>query len=294
MINEDITVTSIWNVNKYTITYEVNGGSINNKTKEVAYDSKYGTLEIPSKKGYSFKGWYKDNGFIDIVDEDTIVSDDKDHTLYAKWEINSYKLTINDGINTNEYTLKYNDEKEIVIPERKGYIFVKWNITGTDSTINNNIFKMGTEDSTLVAEWKLVIPEIKNYKIKDKYITVIKINTNVSDIDLGLDSIYTIKITNKNNEVKTKGLISTGDIVSTYLDDNLVISYVAVVKGDVTGTGNSSVSDVAKLYQYLKGKIDMEEHYVLAGNVVDTDNEIKIGDVAKLYQFIKGKLNSLE
>ena len=293
MINEDITVTSIWNVNKYTITYEVNGGSIDNKTKEVTYDSKYGTLEIPSNKGYSFKGWYKDNGFIDIVDEDTIVSDDKDHTLYAKWEINSYKLTINDGINTNEYTLKYNDEKEIVIPERKGYSFVKWNITGTDSTINNNIFKMGTEDSTLVAEWKLVIPEIKNYKIKDKYITGIKINTNVSDIDLGLDSIYTIKITNKNNEVKTKGLISTGDIVSIYLDDNLVISYVAVVKGDVTGTGNSSVSDVAKLYQYLKGKIDMEGHYVLAGNVVDTDNEIKIGDVAKLYQFIKGKISSL-
>ena len=295
MINEDITVTSIWNVNKYTITYEVNGGNINSKTKEVTYDSKYGTLEIPSKKGYSFKGWYKENGFINVVDEDTIVSDDRDHTLYAKWEINSYKLTINDGVNTNEYTLKYNDEKEIVIPERKGYSFVKWNITGTDSTINNNIFKMGTEDSTLVAEWKLVIPEIKNYKIKDKYITGIKINTNVSDIDLGLDSIYTIiKITNKNNEVKTKGLICTGDIVSIYLDDNLVISYVAVVKGDVTGTGNSSVSDVAKLYQYLKGKIDMEEHYVLAGNVVDTDNEIKIGDVAKLYQFIKGKISSLE
>ena len=294
MINEDITVTSIWNVNKYTITYEVNGGSINNKTKEVTYDSKYGTLEIPSKKGYSFKGWYKDNGFIDIVDEDTIVSDDKDHTLYAKWEINSYKLTINDGINTNEYTLKYNDEKEIVIPERKGYSFVKWNITGTDSTINNNVFKMGTEDSTLVAEWKLVIPEIKNYKIKDKYITGIKINTNVSNIDLGLDSIYTIKITNKNNEVKTKGLVSTGDIVSIYLDDNLVISYVAVVKGDVTGTGNSSVSDVAKLYQYLKGKINMEDYFIEAGNVVNTDNEIRINDVAKLYQFIKGKLNSLE
>ena len=294
MINENITVTSIWNVNKYTITYEVNGGSVNNKTKEVTYDSKYGTLEIPSKKGYSFKGWYKDNGFINIVDEDTIVSDDKNHTLYAKWEINSYKLTINDGINTNEYTLKYNDEKEIVIPERKGYSFVKWNITGTDSTINNNIFKMGTEDSALVAEWKLVIPEIKNYKIRDKYIIGIKINTNVSDIDLGLDSIYTIKITNKNNEVKTKGLVCTGDIVSIYLDDNLVISYVAVVKGDVTGTGNSSVSDVAKLYQYLKGKIDMEEHFVLAGNVVDTDNEIKIGDVAKLYQFIKGKISGLE
>ena len=294
MINEDITVTSIWNVNKYTIAYEVNGGSINNKTKEVTYDSKYGILEIPSKKGYSFKGWYKDNGFIDIVDEDTIVSDDKDHTLYAKWEINSYKLTINDGINTNEYTLKYNDEKEIVIPERKGYSFVKWNITGTDSTINNNIFKMGTEDSTLVAEWKLVIPEIKNYKIKDKYITGIKLNTKLDSFDLGLDNVYSVKIYDRKNNIKTSGLIATGDKVNIYLDDSLIVSYTSIVKGDVTGTGTSSVSDVAKLYQYLKKKVTMEDYFIEAGNVVDTDNEIKVGDIAKLYQFIKGKVISLE
>ena len=291
MINEDITVTSIWNVNKYTITYEVNGGSINNKTKEVTYDSKYGVLDIPSKKGYTFKGWYKENDFISMVDEDTIVSDDKDHTLYAKWEINSYKLTIDTGINTNEYTLKYNEEKEIVIPERKGYSFIKWNITGTDSSINNNIFKMGTENSTLVAEWKLIIPEIKNYKVKDKYITGVKLNTNINDFDLGLDSIYNVKITDK---LLDNGLIGTGNKVNIYLDDDLVVSYIAVVKGDTTGDGKVSVGDVAKLYQYLKKKITMEDHFVIAGNVVDVDNEIKVGDVAKLYQFVKGKISSLE
>ena len=291
MINEDITVTSIWNVNKYTITYEVNGGSINNKTKEVTYDSKYGTLDIPSKKGYTFKGWYKENDFISMVDEDTIVSEDKDHTLYAKWEINSYKLTIDAGINTNEYTLKYNEEKEIVIPERKGYSFVKWNITGTDSSINNNIFKMGTEDSALVAEWKLIIPEIKNYKVKDKYITDVKLNTSISDFDLGLDSIYSARITNK---LLDNGLIGTGNKVNIYLDDELVANYTIVVKGDTTGDGKVSVGDVAKLYQYLKKKITMEEHFATAGNVVDVDDEIKVGDVAKLYQFVKGKISSLE
>ena len=291
MINEDITVTSIWNVNKYIITYEVNGGSINNKTKEVIYDSKYGTLDVPGKKGYTFKGWYKENGFISMVDENTIVSEDKDHILYAKWEINSYKLTIDAGINTNEYTLKYNEEKEIVIPERKGYSFVKWNITGTDSSINNNIFKMGTEDSALVAEWKLIIPEIKNYKVKDKYITDVKLNTSINDFDLGLDNIYNVKITNK---LLDNGLIGTGNKVNIYLDNDLVVSYIAVVKGDTTGDGKVSVGDVAKLYQYLKKKITMEEHFATAGNVVDVDDEIKVGDVAKLYQFVKGKISSLE
>lgn len=291
MINEDITVTSIWNVNKYTITYEVNGGSINNKTKEVTYDSKYGTLDIPSKKGYTFKGWYKENDFISMVDENTIVSEDKDYTLYAKWEINSYKLTIDTGINTNEYTLKYNEEKEIVIPERKGYSFVKWNITGTDSSINNNIFKMGTEDSALVAEWKLIIPEIKNYKVKDKYIIDVKLNTSINDFDLGLDSIYSARITNK---LLDNGLIGTGNKVNIYLDDELVANYTIVVKGDTTGDGKVSVGDVAKLYQYLKKKITMEEHFATAANVVDVDDEIKVGDVAKLYQFVKGKISSLE
>ena len=291
MINEDITVTSIWNVNKYIITYEVNGGSINNKTKEVIYDSKYGTLDVPGKKGYTFKGWYKENGFISMVDENTIVSEDKDYTLYAKWEINSYKLTIDTGINTNEYTLKYNEEKEIVIPERKGYSFVKWNITGTDSSINNNIFKMGIEDSTLVAEWKLVIPEIKNYKVKDKYITDVKLNTSINDFDLGLDNIYNVKIIDK---LLDNGLIGTGNKVNIYLDNDLVVSYIAVVKGDTTGDGKVSVGDVAKLYQYLKKKITMEEHFATAGNVVDVDDEIKVGDVAKLYQYVKGKISSLE
>ena len=31
----------------------------------------------------------------------------------------------------------------------------------------------------------------------------------------------------------------------------------------------------------------MEDYFVLAGNVINTDDEIKVGDVAKLYQFVK-------
>ena len=32
---------------------------------------------------------------------------------------------------------------------------------------------------------------------------------------------------------------------------------------------------------------------VFGGNVVDSDSTIKVNDVAKLYQFIKGKINNL-
>ena len=37
----------------------------------------------------------------------------------------------------------------------------------------------------------------------------------------------------------------------------------------------------------------MEEYFVKSGNVVSSDIEIRINDVAKLYQFIKGKINNL-
>ena len=51
---------------------------------------------------------------------------------------------------------------------------------------------------------------------------------------------------------------------------------------------------VEKSYQYLKKKIEMDDSYKEAGDVVGTDSQIKINDVAKLYQFIKGKINNLE
>ena len=133
--------------------------------------------------------------------------------------------------------------------------------------------------------------QIKNYKVKDKYITDVKLNTSINDFDLGLDNIYNVKIIDK---LLDNGLIGTGNKVNIYLDNDLVVSYIAVVKGDTTGDGKVSVGDVAKLYQYLKKKITMEEHFVTAGNVVDVDNEIKVGDVAKLYQYVKGKISSLE
>ena len=93
--------------------------------------------------------------------------------------------------------------------------------------------------------------------------------------------------------ISGNALVGTGTKVIIKLSSGTK-EYTLVIKGDVTGTGTSSVSDVAKLYQYLKKKINMEDCFIEAGNVVNTDNEIRINDVAKLYQFIKGKISSLE
>ena len=74
--------------------------------------------------------------------------------------------------------------------------------------------------------------------------------------------------------------------------ERFVETYTLVVAGDVTGTGEVSIADVARLYQYYKKKIDMDRKYILAGDVTN-DGQIEVNDVSKIYQYTKHKIDSL-
>ena len=62
--------------------------------KSVTYNSTYGTLPTPTKTGYNFIGWYKNSGLTSKVTSSSTVSTARHHTLYAKWEIVTYTLTL--------------------------------------------------------------------------------------------------------------------------------------------------------------------------------------------------------
>jgi len=267
--------------NKYTVTFDSNGKIIG--TKEVTYDETYGNLTNPeARAGYTFEGWYLDSQYQTKVTKDTKVTNPEAHTLYAKWIKDGYTLTINPegGIYNGdlEVFLRNNETKQIEDPIKEGYTFKGWEISGTNSSIKNKIFTMGISNTILRSKWELFIPNIEetsNYKLKDTLIKNITLGTNLNNLKLGLSNIYNIKLYNKSLDEKTSEKLATGDIIKIYLEGLLVSEYTAVVKGDVIGNGTSNVSDVAKLYQALKGKIDIEDCYKEAGNVVDTDNEIK-------------------
>jgi len=88
--------------------------------------------------------------------------------------------------------------------------------------------------------------------------------------------------------------IATGDNLLVYdQSDELLKTYIISVLGDVTGSGDIKVSDVAKMYQYVKNVIEMNNEYQIAADVTG-DGSIKVNDVAKLYQYIKGNIESLE
>ncbi|WP_129689904.1 InlB B-repeat-containing protein [Gottfriedia acidiceleris] len=82
-LTSNITLYAKWNINKYAVKFNSNGGS-SVATKTVNYNSTVGQPASPTRKGYVFLGWYKDasgkvawNFAKDRVTTNT--------TIYAKW-----------------------------------------------------------------------------------------------------------------------------------------------------------------------------------------------------------------
>ena len=88
-----------------TIKYELNGGT-NNKDNPDAYGDAGLTLKAPSKKGYTFVGWYTDSKLTKKITQ-IPGSPKKDYVLYAGWKkITLGKTSISSLTNSGTSALK--------------------------------------------------------------------------------------------------------------------------------------------------------------------------------------------
>ncbi len=85
--NATVTLYAVWEIENYTITYNLNGG-INAQSNPDNYtiETETITLENPTRTGYTFEGWYDVETF---TEESKITKIEKGstgvQTLYAKW-----------------------------------------------------------------------------------------------------------------------------------------------------------------------------------------------------------------
>lgn len=76
-----------------TVTLDANGGQVAESEVEVRWHGTYGELPEPERYGYNFEGWVGVTNDIEfVVDADTVVMIESDHTLTASWSANSYRV----------------------------------------------------------------------------------------------------------------------------------------------------------------------------------------------------------
>ena len=140
---QDVTVTGTFTVNKYKLTYMVDG--IEYKSYQLEYGATITPEPNPTKEGYTFSGW----------SEIPETMPAKDVTVTGTFTVNNYKLTyMVDGVEYRSYQIKYGTPiTPIDAPTKEGYDFSGWDYVPetmpAHDVIVNATFTLGITDVTM-------------------------------------------------------------------------------------------------------------------------------------------------
>ncbi|MDU6265410.1 MAG: InlB B-repeat-containing protein [Anaerocolumna aminovalerica] len=155
-----------WKQNKYTVSFEENGGTVYPSTKEVLYGSLYGELPTPTKEGYSFGGWLTEDG--KAITSNTSMNRTKNHTLTAQWNSMRYEITYDSNGGNQFSAIKYayygGEYGSHPVPTRNGYNFIGWFTapSGGNEITSSSILQI-KNNHVLYAHWTPIKPVITFY-----------------------------------------------------------------------------------------------------------------------------------
>ena len=205
-------ITALWQINRYKITFDTDGGSEIDSIEQ-DYDTAITAPDAPTKEGYTFIGW------------DTTVPKKmpaKDMTVKALWQINRYKITFDTAGGSEIAPITQDYGTNITAPAdptRDGYAFLGW-----DKAIPTT---MPAENMTVTARWKDI----------EKPTGKISLDTNewktlLNTITFGLffKDTQTVTITaadNSGETVTVEYLLSAKELTKAELDGMTFTAYTA-------------------------------------------------------------------
>ncbi len=143
-----ITLTANWEANKYTLSFDKNGGVCNTTSQQVTYDQSY-TLPTATRTGYTFLGWF--SGEVEYVNG--VWKETSGVSLKAKWSANTYTITFDENGGVCDIESKdvvFDETYTLPTPTRVGYTFTGWMYNG--SVVNAGTWKTANH-CTFVASW---------------------------------------------------------------------------------------------------------------------------------------------
>ncbi|WP_431029989.1 InlB B-repeat-containing protein [Lysinibacillus sp. LZ02] len=160
----NVTLYAQWDVARYTLSFESNGGSAV-PTQQIFYNHQATIPAVPIKVGYTFFEWYTDAALTKVWDfkKDTVKAPT---TLYAKWVANSYS---GGSIPETVYTLSFESNGGSTIttrsiishykvtepsdPIKEGYTFAGWYTDAALTKAWDFTKDFITGHTTLYAKW---------------------------------------------------------------------------------------------------------------------------------------------
>ena len=158
----NITLYALFEAQVYDINYKDEGGNAFSGTHDDGHPTThtYGeetTLLGASKTGYDFAGWFRTpNCTGDAVTTLNATEFTADITLYAKWNIQSYTITLekDEGIASvsGAGTYNYGTKVDITATPALGYAWEEWQQNGSFYRTEQSFkFEIGTQDVTFKA-----------------------------------------------------------------------------------------------------------------------------------------------
>lgn len=144
-ISSDLTLTAVWALKEYTVSFDSAGGSAVAK-QTVEHGKTVAEPADPTRAGYAFEGWYVGDTKYDFTQPVT-----SNITLTAKWrEIFTVTLVYGRG---DIETVPVNDGEPFTLPaaSRPGYIFLGWKYGDKTCSAGDEFTVSG--DMTFTAVW---------------------------------------------------------------------------------------------------------------------------------------------
>lgn len=250
------TLTAVYDIVKFNITYVLDGGT-NPSDAPTQYTIDGGVkLKTPTKRGYAFLGWYSEPEFVNIM---TVIPANRPDgiTLYAKWEVGTYGVILENAVNGVEYpysTPINNDRMSITYDTSYklpilslgsgGYAFLGWysgqNGTGTQYTDANGNSLRNWSDVSIVNLYPHVIDLLTLTNVNVSAGTLsFNINQNLST-GVTIKSIDLLKYRTKVDSIES--ITGTGTYTFTGIDDEVEYEVIVTFEYELENTSGTTTT----------------------------------------------------
>ena len=153
---EDEVFSAAWNYTNYSISYNLDGGNNNSSNPAKYTRNDQISLVAPTKTGYSFAGWAREDGVIISQIEKGSVGNIR---LKATWKPLVFEYVLDDTFNgsivsSTSYTIEYGQECTLPTLSKTGMSFAGWKHNGI--TQNNSFTWNYLTKQTFVASWAYI------------------------------------------------------------------------------------------------------------------------------------------